>query len=99
MDCPNGRLVSPPTATRYDCGHDFQTQTMRESYLTERDKRLSHPSLGIAGAILGALFLLEFIPRLTSAAVAKHSLSLGVVTAPVVIVFVRVWFWNRNAAP
>jgi hypothetical protein len=34
MDCPNCKLVNPPTATRCDCGYDFQMHTMRESYLT-----------------------------------------------------------------
>lgn len=39
MDCPNCKLANPPTATRCDCGYDFQMRTMRESYLTEHDER------------------------------------------------------------
>jgi hypothetical protein len=99
MDCPNCKLVNPPTAARCDCGYDFEMHTVRESYLTQRDRRLSRQSLGVAGAILGVLVLLESILRLTSVAVARHSLALGVLTALAVIVFVRVWFWNAKAAP
>jgi hypothetical protein len=41
MDCPNCRLVNPPTATRCDCGYDFQLETMREPHLVESDRRVS----------------------------------------------------------
>jgi len=30
MDCPNCRLVNPPTAARCDCGYDFQMRAMKE---------------------------------------------------------------------
>lgn len=36
MECPNCKLVNPPTAMRCDCGYDFQGDTNRttqESYL------------------------------------------------------------------
>jgi integrase len=70
MDCPNCKLVNPPTATRCDCGYDFETYTVQEPYLTVRDKQLSRHSVGLTGAILGILVLLELILRLTSAASA-----------------------------
>jgi len=38
MDCPNCKLVNPPTAARCDCGYDFQTHTMKRSYLTEQNQ-------------------------------------------------------------
>lgn len=34
MKCPNCGLVNPETASRCDCGHDFATRQMRESYST-----------------------------------------------------------------
>src|SRR5207249_10958699 len=94
MDCPNCKLVNPPTATRCDCGYDFQTHTMERSYLTERDKQLTRRGAGVAGALLIAFFVL----RLMSAAVAKHSLTLGVSTVVVAAIFVTFWFWKGKAA-
>jgi len=97
MDCPNCKLVNPPNATRCDCGYDFQTRTIQQSYLTARDKRLLRPGAGVAGVILGILFLVELMLRLTNAAVARHSLALAVLTIILVAVFVRFWVWNGNA--
>jgi hypothetical protein len=94
MDCPNCKLVNPPTATRCDCGYDFQTNTMERSYLTERDKQLSRKGAGVAGAFLIAFFVL----RLTSAAVAKHSLVLGMSTIAIAAFFVIFWF-RKGKAP
>ena len=90
MDCPNCKLVNPPTATRCDCGYDFQTHTIERSYLTERDKRLSRTGTGVAGVLLIAYFVL----RLMSAAVAKHSLALGVSIGAIAAIFVAFWFWK-----
>jgi hypothetical protein len=33
MECPECRLLNPPTAQRCDCGYDFQTQKMKASYI------------------------------------------------------------------
>ena len=98
MDCPNCKLVNPPTATRCDCGYDFETRTIQASYLTERDKQFSLQKLGVAGVILGMLFGLEFVLRLTGVAVAKHSWALGISTVILAAVFFRLYFWNGRAA-
>jgi hypothetical protein len=90
MDCPNCKLVNPPTASRCDCGYDFQTHTVERSYLTERDKRLSRTGTGVAGVVLIAYFVL----RLMSAAVAKHSLALGVSIGAIAAIFVAFWLWK-----
>ena len=34
MDCPRCNLVNPPTAERCDCGYDFRTGQVLESYVT-----------------------------------------------------------------
>jgi hypothetical protein len=94
MDCPKCKLVNPPTAKRCDCGYDFETRTVQEPYLTARDKQLSPYTVGIAGVILGIVLLLELILRFTSAAIARHSLALGVLTVILVAGFVRIWFWK-----
>jgi hypothetical protein len=33
MDCPRCRLISPDSAERCDCGYDFKTKTLKESYV------------------------------------------------------------------
>src|ERR1041384_8526489 len=96
MDCPNCSLVTPPNATRCDCGYDFQTRTIQGSYLTERDRRLLRPSAGTAGMILAVLFILEFALRLTSAAAARHSVAIAVLTAVLVAASVGFWLWVSN---
>jgi hypothetical protein len=58
MDCPKCKLVNPPTAERCDCGYDFTTGTMEQSYLTERDRHLSKPVItGTAVLVLVAIRL------------------------------------------
>lgn len=96
MDCPNCNLVNRPNATRCDCGYDFQTHTIEQSYLTERDKRLSRQGAGLAGIVLTILLTLEFTLRLTSAVVARHSLALGLLTVMLVGASFGVWLWLLN---
>ena len=64
MDCPNCKLANPPTATRCDCGYDFQTDLIRDSYLTERDKnlKLSPRDFQIGWFCLFALLVLCLLP-------------------------------------
>jgi hypothetical protein len=31
--CPRCKLINPPNAQRCDCGYDFPSQTVKESYL------------------------------------------------------------------
>jgi hypothetical protein len=54
-DCPQCKLVNPPTAARCDCGYDFATNTMQESYLG--GKRPPNESLGV-----GEIFICVLIP-------------------------------------
>ena len=35
MNCPNCRLVNPPSAQRCDCGYDFATKSLKSSYLAD----------------------------------------------------------------
>jgi len=99
MHCPNCKLVNPPNATRCDCGYDFQTHTIQQSYLTERDRRLLRPNAGAAGIVLAVLLTLEFALRLTSAAVARHSVAIGMLTVVLVAasLVTRLWLFNGKA--
>lgn len=45
MECPNCKLINPPTAQRCDCGYDFPSGEMKESYLPSRKLKTN-----IAGA-------------------------------------------------
>jgi hypothetical protein len=93
MECPNCKLVNPPNANRCDCGYDFQTHAMEESCLTEADRRLSRKSAGVTGIVLAIVLVVEFMLRLASAAVARHSVALGVVTVLLGAGSFGVWLW------
>lgn len=95
MECPNCKLVNPPTSMRCDCGYDFQTHTIEQPYLTERDRRLARES-ATTGIFLAVLLTLEFALRLRSAVVARHSVALGVLTVVLVGVSFAAWFWLLN---
>lgn len=73
MDCPNCKLVNPPTAERCDCGYDLTTRTMEQSYLTERDRQLSKPLATIIGVL--ALVALKFVSGLAFDVCVLYSFS------------------------
>ena len=93
MDCPNCKLVNPPTAERCDCGYDFRTGTMKESYLTERDKRLSKPE--IVGVALVILVAMRFAVRLV---LNSWDISAGqrLFTVLLLVGIAGIWIWKRT---
>lgn len=38
-DCPKCRMVNPPEAVRCDCGYDFVSRKMEQSYLSAADEK------------------------------------------------------------
>ena len=76
MDCPNCRLVNPNTALRCDCGYDFQTGKIKESYVSDAaggKARLAdrRPDRGVGGwLLLLCLSLTVFSPLLTLGSLA-----------------------------
>ncbi len=53
--CPQCKLKNPDTAERCDCGYDFTTGTMKESYVREKSERLPatawYADLGVFGLL------------------------------------------------
>lgn len=43
MKCPQCKLINDPDAQRCDCGYDFETQSVKQSYLTESAKPAASP--------------------------------------------------------
>jgi hypothetical protein len=39
MKCPRCDLVNPATAQRCDCGYDFASKQLKESYLAPRERK------------------------------------------------------------
>jgi hypothetical protein len=55
-ECPKCRLVNPQEAQRCDCGYDFVSSTMEQSYLKAGERpRASRVTGAVAGALVGGL--------------------------------------------
>lgn len=39
MKCPRCKLINPETAQRCDCGYDFESKTVEQSYLPKNQKQ------------------------------------------------------------
>jgi hypothetical protein len=46
MQCPNCRLINPDNAVRCDCGYDFGSGVVKESYLVKEFRR-RHPDTAV----------------------------------------------------
>jgi hypothetical protein len=90
-DCPKCRLVNPDAALRCDCGYDFPTGRMEESYLSDKDKLLKGTSVGIGA---GALIIWGFFRVFGSFA---HGLLPGLITAGL-FGLVLAWAWPKYFA-
>lgn len=60
--CPRCKLISPPIAARCDCGYDFETKTVKTSYLSpgrfERaERRRTGKRYLLAGGVVAFLGL------------------------------------------
>ena len=55
MDCPQCKLVNPVSATRCDCGYDFETRTVAKPFATVEPKGIAitvkNVSIGILGLV------------------------------------------------
>jgi hypothetical protein len=61
MKCPKCGLINPETALRCDCGYDFATHSVKQSYIEKKPLQARLPHLWI-GFAMAALFLVaEFV--------------------------------------
>ena len=62
-DCPNCGLVNHPSATRCDCGFDFASGTVKESYVGPTSPDHATAKLWF-GLTIGDLILIVLLPAL-----------------------------------
>lgn len=90
MVCPHCKLINPPTAQRCDCGYDFASGKMKESYLTERERkgRVAR-STGLGSFVMTLLFVAGYLKN-------GHS-SAGSLMAVVALGFLAgVLYWMKS---
>ncbi len=63
MKCPRCGLINPDTALRCDCGYDFPTQSVRESYVQKKVSVTRLPPMWI-GFVMAVLFLIVEVTAL-----------------------------------
>jgi hypothetical protein len=51
QDCPNCGLINPQDAQRCDCGYDFASRSMRESYLKPQELAAIHSPTAVEIAV------------------------------------------------
>jgi hypothetical protein len=85
-DCPKCRLANPDGALRCDCGYDFASDTMKQSYLPARERRVVGNT---AIAIISVYALLRATAGLYSTGVVPAPLSL--LLPAVVIAVILIW--------
>ena len=60
MQCPNCKLINPPTAQRCDCGYDFDAKKLKSPLVQERADPLSKGAVLFALATAVFAYLAEF---------------------------------------
>jgi len=93
--CPECKLINPPNAQRCDCGYDFDTAQIKESYLTERDKQTAMRHGTTAVGISLAVVAVRLIRTLFMHGMPATWQAVGAV---VVILLGSVWLWKRRSS-
>jgi hypothetical protein len=98
MKCPRCGLFNPPSAVRCDCGWDFASKTMKESYLSSAELMKSTPIIQarpvltlllglqiLAGSVLGVFMIQKgfVVPRYNGELWTFGALNVGIALAGV----------------
>src|ERR1700743_120288 len=91
-DCPKCRLVNPDTAERCDCGYDFPSGTMRDSYLINKGRRRTG---GAVGALVVFFVCLRFTSLLGEVKRGDTTLAWAIGLFVLFVLLAAALYWHR----
>jgi len=93
-DCPSCHLANPDSGLRCDCGYDFPSGVVKESYLPLEERRLVGKSkTGTVGSFLGDIAVFSSLVFILHSSPEHHRfLTLQLVIVGAVLKF---WNWGR----
>ena len=95
MKCPRCGLINPESALRCDCGYDFKSHTIKQSYLTQPQQKAIGQGQSARGGCLTSYLVLGFVGAGLSSLtylVASSTISQRLPTIPQwVVPFYELW--------
>ncbi len=91
MECPHCKLINPPTAQRCDCGYDFPSGQIKESYLPNRERKVKASGIVWKSSLIFSIFRVFILLDKNQ----FHSLDLILVIA-LLALLISLFYWAKH---